>query len=100
MPAGARRPELWRTVRLRIGRPVEVDRYRNRSHDRMLLRELTDEVMYEIRELSGQQYGDEYATRRSEDLPSGPARVSTEGQDPAAQAARPPLPDLAVDAAS
>jgi 1-acyl-sn-glycerol-3-phosphate acyltransferase len=103
MPAGARRPVLWRTVRLRIGRPIEVDRYRNRHHDRMLLRELTDEVMYEIRELSGQEYVDEYATRRSEALPSDPARVSTEGQDPAGRRpARPPAPDpgLAVDAAS
>jgi 1-acyl-sn-glycerol-3-phosphate acyltransferase len=83
MPAHARRPELWRTVRLRIGRPIDVGHYRSRPHDRLLLRQLTDEVMFEIRELSGQEYVDEYAIRRSENLPTDPARVSTEGQDPA-----------------
>ena len=33
----------------------------NRAADRMILRQITDEVMYEIRNLSGQEYVDSYA---------------------------------------
>ena len=32
--------------------------------------ELTDELLYEIRELSGQEYVDEYATKKAEGFPS------------------------------
>jgi 1-acyl-sn-glycerol-3-phosphate acyltransferase len=84
MPADVRLPRPWRTVRIRLGRPLDVSRRRHHRpvQDRLLLRQITDEVMFEIRELSGQEYVDEYATRRSEDLPTSPARMSTEGQDP------------------
>ena len=85
MPPGARFPQPWRTVRVRIGEPIDVSRHRHagRLHDRLVLRQLTDELMYEIRELSGQEYVDEYATRRHEDGAGPPARLSTEGHDPA-----------------
>jgi len=92
MPPGARWPEPWRTVRVRVGRPIDVSRHTRSGrpvHDRLVLRQLTDEVMYEIRELSGQEYVDEYATRRSEDLPADPARVSTEVHDRAGVRAAP-----------
>jgi 1-acyl-sn-glycerol-3-phosphate acyltransferase len=79
MPPGARRPALWHTVRIRIGRPIAVDHYRDRARDRLILRQITDELMYEIRELSGQRYVDEYATRRSERLPTPAVPVSTAG---------------------
>ena len=39
---------------------------RDRAGDRMVLRQITDEVMYEIRNLSGQEYVDSYAGRSAE----------------------------------
>ena len=38
-------------------------------------REITDELMYEIRELTGQEYIDRYATKRAETLPTDVAKV-------------------------
>ncbi|MCU0269575.1 MAG: 1-acyl-sn-glycerol-3-phosphate acyltransferase [Acidimicrobiales bacterium] len=82
MPPDARLPEVFRHVRVRFGRPVDVTRYLDRLDDRLVLRQITDEVMYEIRELSGQEYVNDYATKRSEVLPSPTAQLSTEGQVP------------------
>jgi 1-acyl-sn-glycerol-3-phosphate acyltransferase len=61
-PPEARFPRLFVPCEVRIGRPIEVERYRDRADDRMVLRQITDELMYEIRALSGQHYVDEYAT--------------------------------------
>ena len=46
-------------------------------------RELIDEVMFEIRELSGQQYRNTYATKRSENLVTPTAVVGSDAVDPA-----------------
>ena len=43
----------------------------------MALRELTDEVMYEIGQLSGYEYVDTYATKQAEDIPTETARVAS-----------------------
>jgi hypothetical protein len=43
----------------------------------MALRELTDEVMYEICQLSGYEYVDTYATKQAEDIPTETAHVAT-----------------------
>jgi 1-acyl-sn-glycerol-3-phosphate acyltransferase len=64
---------------VRIGRPIDVGRYRDRHGDRLVLRQITDELMYEVRALSGQRYVDEYATRRSERLPTPAVPLSTAG---------------------
>ena len=42
----------------------------------MVLRQITDEVMFEIRELTGQEYRDVYATKKAESIPTEPARVA------------------------
>jgi 1-acyl-sn-glycerol-3-phosphate acyltransferase len=47
---------------IRIGKPLDFSRYSGMEHDRFVLRALTDEVMYEIMKLSGQEYVDVYAT--------------------------------------
>ena len=60
----------------RFGEPIDPERYGGRAHDRMALRELTDEVMYEIGQLSGYEYVDTYATKKAEDVPSETARVA------------------------
>jgi len=62
-PADSRFPLPFRRVHLRFGRPVSVERYAERADDRLVLRQIVDEVMYEIRNLSGQTYVDTYATK-------------------------------------
>ena len=54
-------PRVFRRVHIRFGRPITVDRYADRPDDRLLLRQITDEVMFEIANLSGQEYVDTYA---------------------------------------
>ena len=47
---------------IRIGKPLDFSRYQGLESDRFILRSVTDEVMYEIMKLSGQEYVDIYAT--------------------------------------
>ena len=56
-------PRCFLPVEIRIGRPIDVRRYRGRDEDRTVLRRITDELMFEIAELSGQTYVDEYASK-------------------------------------
>ncbi len=60
-PPGKVMPKLMRPG-IRIGEPLDFSRYQGMEHDRFVLRALTDEVMYEIMKLSGQEYVDMYAT--------------------------------------
>ncbi len=62
-PPDARFPLPFRRVHIRFGRPVDPARYQHLGDDRMVLRQITDEVVYEIRSLTGQEYVDTYATR-------------------------------------
>jgi hypothetical protein len=36
--------------------------------------------MYEIREMTGQEYRNTYATKKAEDIPAEPAKVITESE--------------------
>jgi 1-acyl-sn-glycerol-3-phosphate acyltransferase len=76
-PVDSRMPKLFRVVTIRFGEPVDPARYAGREHDHMALRELTDEVMYEICQLSGYEYVDTYATKQAEDIPTDTARVAS-----------------------
>ena len=76
-PIDSRLPKLFRPVTIRFGEPIDPARYAGREHDRMALRELTDEVMFEINELSGYEYVDTYATKHAEDIPTETARVAS-----------------------
>ncbi len=76
-PINSKMPKLFRVVRIRFGEPVDPARYAGREHDHMALRELTDEVMYEICQLSGYEYVDTYATKHAEDIPTDTARVAS-----------------------
>ncbi len=51
-------------VTVRFGQPLDFSRYADRAGDRFVLRSITDEIQYEIMQLSGQQYVDEYASRK------------------------------------
>jgi len=69
-PPGQVRPHI-RRVGVRIGRPLDFSRYEGLENDRFVLRSITDEVMYELMSLSGQEYVDMYATRAKELIAQG-----------------------------
>ena len=58
---------------VRFGKPLDFSRYEGMENDRYILRSITDEIMYEIMRLSGQEYVDKYAARAKEEA-SGRAR--------------------------
>jgi 1-acyl-sn-glycerol-3-phosphate acyltransferase len=60
-PTGQVIPNL-RRVGIRFGKPLDFSRYAGLQDDRFVLRSITDEIMYELMELSGQEYVDMYAT--------------------------------------
>jgi 1-acyl-sn-glycerol-3-phosphate acyltransferase len=60
-PPGQVRPHLAR-VGVRIGAPLDFSRYEGLEEDRFVLRSVTDELMYELMQLSGQEYVDVYAS--------------------------------------
>ncbi|MFD8549144.1 lysophospholipid acyltransferase family protein [Streptomyces sp. NPDC059649] len=60
-PPGKIVPKMIRPG-IRIGKPLDFTRYQGMEGDRFILRSVTDQVMYEIMKLSGQEYVDIYAT--------------------------------------
>jgi len=61
-PGGAGLPRPGR-VTVRFGEAMEFSRYDGMDRDRYVLRAVTDSVMTEVMELSGQEYVDMYATK-------------------------------------
>jgi 1-acyl-sn-glycerol-3-phosphate acyltransferase len=61
MPIGRRLPKV-RRVGVVFGEPLDFSRFEGLEGDRFILRSITDEVMYELNRLSGQEYIDVYAT--------------------------------------
>ena len=55
-------------VGIRIGEPLDFSRYEGMEGDRFVLRSITDEIMYELMQLSGQEYVDTYATKAKADI--------------------------------
>ena len=76
-PPDAKFPKLRRTCSISVGRPIKMDRYRARAGDRLVLRQITDELMFEIRELSGQDYRNVYSGKAVETEPVVHARVAS-----------------------
>jgi 1-acyl-sn-glycerol-3-phosphate acyltransferase len=61
MPAGTRIPKV-RRVGIIFGEPLDFSRFHGLEGDRFVLRSITDEIMYELNRLSGQEYVDVYAS--------------------------------------
>jgi 1-acyl-sn-glycerol-3-phosphate acyltransferase len=80
-PPDAKLPKLRRSCAIKIGRPINVERYRDHHDTHMALRQITDELMFEIRELTGQEYRDRYAGKTAETEPTTVARVATMGDE-------------------
>ncbi len=64
------KPRL-RRVGIRVGKPLDFSRYAGMDNDRFVLRSATDEIMYELMQLSGQHYVDMYANRAKDLLAEG-----------------------------
>lgn len=62
MPVGARIPRR-RPVTIRFGAPLDFTRYDGLAESPAVRRSVTDEIMYAILELSGQEYVDNYHKR-------------------------------------
>ena len=62
-PPGKITPQLRIRPGVRFGKPLDFSRYYGMETDRIVLRAVTDEIIYEIMKLSGQEYVDEYAAR-------------------------------------
>jgi 1-acyl-sn-glycerol-3-phosphate acyltransferase len=63
MPTGKLLPRLRFRPGVRYGKPLDFSRYAGLESDRLVLRAVTDEIMYAIMELSHQEYVDEDAQR-------------------------------------
>ncbi|GCD39852.1 1-acyl-sn-glycerol-3-phosphate acyltransferase [Streptomyces chrestomyceticus JCM 4735] len=59
-PTGRRLPRAMR-ITIRFGKPLEFERFAGLDGEHAALRAVTDEIMYEILRLSGQEYVDMYA---------------------------------------
>lgn len=76
-PTDKKLPRLFRTVHVRFGQPIAPEHYAH-PDERLRLRQLTDEVMFEIVQLCGSyEYHDTYATKKAEDVPVDVAHVPT-----------------------
>jgi 1-acyl-sn-glycerol-3-phosphate acyltransferase len=61
MPTGSVIPKV-RRVGIIFGEPLDFSRFHGLESDRFVLRSITDEIMYELNRLSGQEYVDVYAS--------------------------------------
>ena len=67
---GQRFPKI-RRVGISVGKPLDFSRFDGMEGDRIVLRAVTDEIMYELRKLSGQEYVDVYASSVKENRNAG-----------------------------
>ena len=76
-PPDAKMPKFFAGCQIKIGRPLRPERYRGRGAEHIAWRSMTDEVMYEIRELTGQTYVNRYAGATAETEPTLGRRVAS-----------------------
>ena len=95
-PPGKKFGQFTRPV-VRFGPPLDFSRYEGLENDRYILRSITDEIMYEIMRLSGQEYVDMYAGKAKE-LDKEKAKQAAEAAKAAeAAAVEPPAPGSVAD---
>lgn len=76
-PPDAKLPKLRRECTIRIGRPIRPERYLGRGAEHLAWRSMIDEVMYEIREMTGQEYRNVYAGSTAETEPTVIAKIAS-----------------------
>lgn len=100
-PIGKRMPNI-RRIGMIFGAPLDFSQYSDQAEDRLVQRKVTDEIMFELMRLSGQEYVDEYAavvklrlagaaageagdpSAKRAESDGGAEGTETEGKDPAA----------------
>lgn len=75
-PAGTRIPRI-KKISIDFGEPLDFSRYEGMENDRFVLRSMTDEIMYEIMQLSGQEYSDMYANSAKKLIADGKPTTPT-----------------------
>jgi 1-acyl-sn-glycerol-3-phosphate acyltransferase len=83
-PPDAALPKLGGAVRIEIARPILPERYTSRHDDHLVLREMIDEVMFEIRAITGQEYRNVYASKGSS-APTGTMEPANQGNSESVQ---------------
>jgi 1-acyl-sn-glycerol-3-phosphate acyltransferase len=63
MPTGRKIPHLRPRPGIKFGKPLDFSRYEGLAGDRFVERSMTDEILYELMQLSGQEYVDTYAAK-------------------------------------
>lgn len=81
-PLGRRLPRP-RRIGIVIGEPLDFSRYAGMENDRFILRSVTDEIMYSLMSLSGQEYVDLYAATQKARIATGHPAATGEGQQAA-----------------
>lgn len=64
-PIGRKLPRI-RRIGVVVGEPLDFSRFAGMEGDRLVLRAVTDEIIYELMKLSGQEYIDVYASTLKE----------------------------------
>ena len=82
-PIGSNVPKWGKSCRIEIGRAVRPERYASRGAEHLAWRSMIDEVMFEIREMTGQTYHNVYSGERDDDSAPPVSRVGTVADDPA-----------------
>jgi 1-acyl-sn-glycerol-3-phosphate acyltransferase len=75
---------------VRFGKPLEFSRYSGSESEQPVLRAVTDEIMHALRELSGQEYVDEYAPKARSRRRAGRGLPASDGQIDCGAGAEPP----------
>ena len=81
-PIGQAMPNVFRPITIRIGRPLTFERESDKADDPMVLRQVTDEVMFELRALSGQEYVNQYAKRKGAEEGAGAEQATIHAATP------------------
>jgi 1-acyl-sn-glycerol-3-phosphate acyltransferase len=71
-PTGQIIPKFMR-ARIKFGQPLDFSRYHGMAGDRFIERAVTDEIMYELMQLSGREYIDIYAQKAKSAAEASPA---------------------------
>jgi 1-acyl-sn-glycerol-3-phosphate acyltransferase len=81
-PPGRLLPRLTIRPGVRFGKPLDFSRYAGLKTDRLVLRAVTDEIMYAVMNLSGQEYVDEDAQRAKKRAKPAAAARNGDGTAP------------------
>jgi len=97
-PPGRITPRLKIRPGVRFGPPLDFSRYYGLENDRIVLRAVTDEIIYNIMKLSGQEYVDVYAQGHKTRLAAGAGSGAGAGSESAGTLPTVEIPDPAAAA--